>query len=72
MADLSPGASADFNAVLLLVGVVSFISAARNTSHLALLLTSANRLLAMLQLDYMVEERYETEKVLQALRSRRT
>jgi len=49
--------------VLLLVGVVSFISAARNISHLALLVTSANRPLAMLQLDYMVEGRYETASV---------
>ena len=49
--------------VLLLVGVVSFISAARNISHIALLVTSANRPLAMLQLDYMVEGRYETASV---------
>jgi len=49
--------------VLLTVGVISFISAARNISHLALLVTSANRPLAMLQLDYMVEGRYETASV---------
>lgn len=49
--------------VLLSVGVIAFISAARNISHVALLVTSTNRPLAMLQLDYMVEGRYETASV---------
>ena len=49
--------------VLLLVGVMSFISAARNVSHVALLATGSNRPLALLQLDYMVEGRYEAASV---------
>ena len=49
--------------VLLLVGVMSFISAARNISHVALLVTSANRPLAMLQLDFMADARYEAAAV---------
>ncbi len=49
--------------VLLLVGVMSFISATRNISHVALLVTSSNRPLAMLQLDYMADARYEAAAV---------
>lgn len=49
--------------VLLLVGAISFVSAARNISHLALLVTSSNRPLAVLQLDYMAEGRYEVASV---------
>lgn len=49
--------------VLLLVGAISFVSTARNISHLALLVTSSNRPLAVLQLDYMAEGRYEVASV---------
>lgn len=49
--------------VLLLVGIMSFISATRNISHVALLVTSANRPLAMLQLDFMSDARYEAAAV---------
>ncbi len=49
--------------VLLLVGAVSFISAARNVSTVALLATSGTRPLALLQLDFMVEGRYEAAAV---------
>jgi iron(III) transport system permease protein len=49
--------------VLLLVGAISFVSTARNISHLALLVTSTNRPLAVLQLDYMAEGRYEVASV---------
>ncbi|OGQ84021.1 MAG: hypothetical protein A3F90_14615 [Deltaproteobacteria bacterium RIFCSPLOWO2_12_FULL_60_19] len=49
--------------VLLLVGIMSFISATRNISHIALLVTSANRPLAMLQLDFMADARYEAAAV---------
>lgn len=53
--------------VLLLVGAISFVSAARNISHLALLVTSSNRPLAVLQLDYMAEGRYEVASVVGVL-----
>ncbi|HLH23785.1 MAG TPA: iron ABC transporter permease [Chloroflexota bacterium] len=49
--------------VLLLVGAVSFISAARNVSTVALLATSGTRPLSLLQLDFMVEGRYEAAAV---------
>jgi iron(III) transport system permease protein len=49
--------------VLLLVGAMSFISAARNVSTVALLATSGTRPLSLLQLDFMVEGRYEAAAV---------
>jgi iron(III) transport system permease protein len=49
--------------VLLLVGAVSFISAARNVSTVALLATSGTRPISLLQLDFMVEGRYEAAAV---------
>ena len=49
--------------VLITVGMVAFIAAARNISGIALLVTSQNRPLAMLQLDYMVDGRYEAAAV---------
>ena len=49
--------------VLVTVGLVAFISAARNIAGIALLVTSQNRPLAMLQLDYMVDGRYEAAAV---------
>ena len=53
--------------VLLLVGAVSFISAARNVSTVALLATSGTRPLSLLQLDFMVEGRYEAAAVVGVL-----
>lgn len=49
--------------ILLLVGVVTFISAARNISNVALLATSSTRVLSLLQLDYMIAGRYESAAV---------
>ena len=49
--------------VLLLVGVLNFIYAARSISSLALLTTSRNRPLAVLQLDYMSGGQYEAASV---------
>lgn len=48
---------------LLLVGAVSFISAARNVSTVALLASSDTRPLSLLQLDYLFEYRYESAAV---------
>jgi iron(III) transport system permease protein len=48
---------------LLLVAAVSFISAARNVSTVALLATSSTRPLSLLQLDFMVEGRPEAAAV---------
>ena len=49
--------------VLITVGMVAFISATRNIAGIALLVTNQNRPLAMLQLDYMVDGRYEAAAV---------
>jgi iron(III) transport system permease protein len=49
--------------VLLLVGVMNFISAARDVASVALLATGETKTLALLQLDFMVEGRYETAAV---------
>ena len=49
--------------VLLTVGLTSFIAATRNIAGIALLVTSENRPLSMLQLDYMVDGRYEAAAV---------
>jgi iron(III) transport system permease protein len=48
---------------LVLVGTISFISAARNVSSVALLATSADRPLSLLQLDLMVQGSYESAAV---------
>lgn len=48
---------------VVIVAIMSFISAARNISHLALLVSSDNRPLAVLQFEYMVEGRYEAASV---------
>lgn len=48
---------------LLLVGALSFISAARNVSTVVLLSTTSTRPLSLLQLDFMVEGRYESAAV---------
>jgi iron(III) transport system permease protein len=48
---------------LLLVGALSFISAARNVATVALLATSSTRPLSLLQLDMMVQGTYESAAV---------
>jgi iron(III) transport system permease protein len=45
--------------VLLVVGVMVFVTAARDIASVALLATNETRTLALLQLDYMVDGRYE-------------
>ncbi|MCF1449894.1 iron ABC transporter permease [Agrobacterium vitis] len=45
------------------VAVMSFIAAARDVSHLALLVSSDNRPLSILQLEYMLEGRSEASAV---------
>jgi ABC-type Fe3+ transport system permease subunit len=49
--------------VLLLVGVMNFIGAARDVASVALLATADTKTLALLQLDYMVEGQYEAGAV---------
>lgn len=49
--------------ILLLVGVMNFIGAARDVASVALIATAQTKTLALLQLDYMVEGRYETGAV---------
>lgn len=49
---------------LLLVGTLSFIAAARNVSTVALIATSHTRPLSLLQLDFLVEARYESAAVI--------
>jgi iron(III) transport system permease protein len=48
---------------LLLVAALSFVHAARDVSTVALLATSTTRPLSLLQLDFMVEGRYEAAAV---------
>ena len=48
---------------VLLVGTLSFIAAARNVSTVALISTSRTRPLSLLQLDFLVESRYESAAV---------
>jgi iron(III) transport system permease protein len=49
---------------LLLVGTLSFIAAARNVSTVALIAASRTRPLSLLQLDFLVESRYESAAVI--------
>jgi len=44
---------------LMAVGMITFVGAARNIGNFALLATSANRPLAILQLDYIAERKFE-------------
>jgi iron(III) transport system permease protein len=44
---------------LLAVGMITFVGAARNIGNFALLTTSANRPLSMLQLDYVAQRKFE-------------
>ena len=48
---------------LVLVAALCFLAAARDVSTVALLATSSSRPLALLQLGYMVEGRYESAAV---------
>jgi iron(III) transport system permease protein len=48
---------------VLVTGVVGFISAGRNVGHIALLVTSDNRPLSILQLEFLNEGRYEAASV---------
>jgi len=49
--------------VVVTVGLMAFIAATRNIAGISLLVTNQNRPLAMLQLDYMVDGRYEAAAV---------
>ena len=53
--------------VLVTVGIVNFIAAARDISHIALLATHGSRTLALLQLDFMVGGQYENAAVVATL-----
>jgi iron(III) transport system permease protein len=44
---------------LIAVGMITFVGAARNIGNVALLSTSANRPLSILQLDYIAQRKYE-------------
>jgi iron(III) transport system permease protein len=48
---------------LVAVGMITFVGAARNISTVALLSTSANRPLSILQLDYVAERKFEAAVV---------
>jgi iron(III) transport system permease protein len=49
--------------VLVSVALLTFVAAARNVSGIAMLITGDNRPLAMLQVDYMVDGRFEAAAV---------
>jgi iron(III) transport system permease protein len=44
---------------LMAVGMITFVGAARNIGNIALLATTANRPLSILQLDYIAEKKFE-------------
>jgi iron(III) transport system permease protein len=44
---------------LMAVGMITFVGAARNIGNIALLATSANRPLSILQLDYIAQRKFE-------------
>jgi len=44
---------------LIAVGMITFVGAARNIGNFALLTTSANRPLSILQLDYVAQRKFE-------------
>lgn len=52
---------------IVVVAVMAFVSAARDISHLALLVSSDNRPLSMLQLEYIAEGRNEASAVVGVL-----
>ena len=49
--------------VLVSVAMLTFVAAARNVSNVAMLIASDNRPLAMLQVDYMIDGRFEAAAV---------
>ena len=53
-----------FAPVLLSVGLLNFVAAARSVSNVALLAVSTTRPLSLLQLDYMVEGQYEAASII--------
>jgi iron(III) transport system permease protein len=52
---------------LVVVGVIAFISAARNIAQVALLSNSAIRPLSLIQLDYIAQGKYEVAAVIATL-----
>ena len=52
---------------LVVIGVISFISAARNIAQVALLSNSAVRPLSLVQLDYIAQGKYEVAAVIATL-----
>jgi iron(III) transport system permease protein len=50
--------------MLVVVGVISFISAGRNIAQVALLSNTATRPLSIMQLDYISEGKYEIAAVI--------
>jgi iron(III) transport system permease protein len=53
--------------VLIVVGVMIFVTAARDIASVALLATNKTKTLALLQLDYMVDGRYEYAAVVSVI-----
>jgi iron(III) transport system permease protein len=49
---------------LMAVGMITFVGAARNIANVALLSTTANRPLAILQLDYIAQKKFEEAVVI--------
>jgi iron(III) transport system permease protein len=52
---------------LMAVGMITFVGAARNIANVALLSTTANRPLAILQLDYIAEKKLEEAVVIASI-----
>ncbi len=52
---------------LIAVGTLAFVGATRAVSHIAILTTSSNRPLALLQLDHIIDGRFEEASVVGAL-----
>jgi len=48
---------------VLVAAIIGFVSAARNVGHVAILASSSNRPLSLLQLDHLIEGRYEPAAV---------
>ena len=52
---------------LVAVGMITFVGAARNIGNIALLATSANRPLSILQLDYVAQRKFEAAMVVASI-----
>jgi iron(III) transport system permease protein len=52
---------------LVAVGMITFVGAARNIGTIALLATSANRPLSILQLDYIAQRKFEEAMVVASI-----